>query len=217
MCFRNAVTLELHSCPLRWPPSKQLNFHPCWRYRMQHSHLPTDKCLLSLWHLMAFSGVRAGKRGELTSSYWAKRKHQEDHSISDSSFLPSLLIHSPANSLSTPSGKMENRGHQLEVGWGRRDPGALCVRFVSRRRFAFLVRLGLVVCGEGTPLFLQVLSMQGAGEGPSADTEREHSPARCQGTSEWEPLQWNCSKLGHAHIFLWALPLTPFVYTRETH
>ena len=54
MHFRDAVTLDLHFSPLGWPPSKQLNFHPCWRYRMQHSHLPTDKCLLSLAVLNGF-------------------------------------------------------------------------------------------------------------------------------------------------------------------
>lgn len=65
MQVRNAVTLELHFGPLGWPPSKQLNFHPCWRDRTQHSHLPT----------------RLGSK-EQTSSDWVKSKHQGDNSIS---------------------------------------------------------------------------------------------------------------------------------------
>lgn len=54
MHFRSTITLELPFGPLGRPPSKQLNFHPSWRYRTQHSHSPTDKCLLSLAVLNGF-------------------------------------------------------------------------------------------------------------------------------------------------------------------
>lgn len=73
-------------------------------------------------------------------SCWVKLKHWGDNSIQTDPFLSRITDPRPSlNSLSTHSGKMEDRGHPT---WGRRvgRTDELVGENLSVERFAFLLR-----------------------------------------------------------------------------